>query len=385
LVQADGRSYFYQFPLDEEAAAQFGLKVAAKRGKVVDLNFRVLPMGFSYAPGIAQHTSRTILENVSTQAAEYKAAWVDNFLLGTRSRRRAEELVAELKEVCGVVNLELKEDIMVSQEMRVLGTIVNARTKTIRPDPESTKKMTEAWEDWHKRRTPRAFFIFAGRALWIVFAVAREPLSKFEDVLRLMAELATWVGEAQEKWDAKYPGYEEAVGWSIQEAVKRAVWRPRVKRGERKVGWSDASTRGIGMICEAQKGDDGWWVAEALSTPIFLNELLAAATLLRHAEKEGVSMDIQVDNQAACAALVKGHSSSGAGNLILRKLAAGGMRRSHTVTWVPSAMQRADALSRGWWEAPAGTAGTGGKKLRWASKSTESGQVETEEKGGGAT
>ena len=60
LFQRDGKSFFYQFELHESFANVLCSKVGDQRGLFKTFRWNVLPMGFSFAPGIAQHTSLAV-------------------------------------------------------------------------------------------------------------------------------------------------------------------------------------------------------------------------------------------------------------------------------------------------------------------------------------
>ena len=77
VADADGVSYFYQIPLDESVRDYFGCRLAGGRGLYRQMRFCSLPMGFSWAPCIAQRIANTLI-------ADHGVAWVDNFfVLGT--------------------------------------------------------------------------------------------------------------------------------------------------------------------------------------------------------------------------------------------------------------------------------------------------------------
>jgi hypothetical protein len=104
-------------------------------------------------------------------------------------------------------------------------------------------------------------------------------------------------------------------------------------------------------------------------TGIYARELLAGATALLNADRKGLSARLCIDNKAAERALVRGLSSSKAGNIILRKLYEANLVNIHEVMWVSTDIQRADNPSRGVMVAtPACNPQNPVSRLRWAPK-----------------
>jgi hypothetical protein len=95
IAQVDAKSYFYQFPLDAEAQKWFGCTVGSQRGALQHLRFTVLPMGYKFAPGIAQQTAMHLLRNLQWNGV--KLAWVDNFLFGGESEEHVRKGLTNLR------------------------------------------------------------------------------------------------------------------------------------------------------------------------------------------------------------------------------------------------------------------------------------------------
>ena len=77
FAQVDGRSYFYQFALEGGVQDIIGVRIGQARGPFTEETVQVLPMGLSYAPGIAQSTSNVLLRNVQSpvSSAESDVQW----------------------------------------------------------------------------------------------------------------------------------------------------------------------------------------------------------------------------------------------------------------------------------------------------------------------
>ena len=74
-AQCDGKSYFYQFELAPSVRNFFPMRLAELRGKIAEFRMIKMPMGWCYAPYIAQETSNFITREIGY-------AWVDNFIVG---------------------------------------------------------------------------------------------------------------------------------------------------------------------------------------------------------------------------------------------------------------------------------------------------------------
>jgi hypothetical protein len=74
--QADGVSYFYEIPLAPPLQKYFGSRVAGARGHIFNVVMNSLPMGWSWAPAVAQAISNALVKGCGL-------AWVDRGLLRT--------------------------------------------------------------------------------------------------------------------------------------------------------------------------------------------------------------------------------------------------------------------------------------------------------------
>eukprot|EP00760_Papus_ankaliazontas_P013792 PhM_4_TR15898/c2_g1_i2/m.71873 len=195
-VQLDAKSYFHQFSLTAAAQEVFGVAIGNVRGNFRKYHLTVMPMGFSYAPLIAQYTSTLLLQNTSGAASA--AAWIDNFVFwGTRAD--AEQKVDSFKRICEKVHLELKPDEARGSEMELLGTQVDLSAKRITVSMANQQKLWQAWEECKELATPRHIFRMFGRALWALYVVARQPLCLWESAIQEVASYAPDTTFAVEK------------------------------------------------------------------------------------------------------------------------------------------------------------------------------------------
>jgi hypothetical protein len=359
MAQVDARSFFYQFKLDKSAQRLFGCTMVATRGAQRHLRFAVLPMGFKYAPGIAQHTSMHILKNMKWSGV--KRAWVDNFLFGGESVEHVHEGLREFLGLCRFVGLDVKPA-EVGTSLTVLGARMDLSNKTVSPTEEAVQALKEAWAAL-PHPTPRKIFRFMGTALWQLVAIHRVPLCVIEPAIEVMRTVLP----DKHGWDA--PCQLSTEENQALKAVLGLTEKGRFSRAQRSdkvsLWWSDASEAHLGWVW----GQDAVAIARTPIRGIFARELLAGATALLNAERAHEVARLCIDNKAAERALIRGLSSSRAGNIILRRLYEANLVKQHEVTWVSTTIQRADNPSRGILTLPpAPILDDAGTKLRWAGK-----------------
>lgn len=354
-VQFDGKSYFYQFELRGGAERCFPVCVGAGRGKFDKYCLNVLPMGFKYAPRIAQLTSNNIVNNVRAATGCYGFAWVDNFVFGARSQEEIGAVVRSFQDVCKCVNLEYKIITEPGTTLDVLGTRIDLGTKEIRPNDSLRRSILDKAGKLGIRSSIRQAVSLTGSIMWAMYGPLRSSLALIPRTMSWVSDLGTRVMSGQ-GWDSILTPEDEgivatmkALASSVGNSVRYYV--PDTIPG-RSV-WTDASNVGGGIVADDDCITRGWEIAWSAAdvhlreSSIFIRELATACEAIHSlADKEGVT--IVTDNSAVHRALVKGHSSSLRANGILNRLVRG---RLHTqslwVAWCPSLAQRADGLSRG--------------------------------------
>jgi hypothetical protein len=351
VAQYDGKSYFYQIPLPANVRDYFQVKLGGARGKFVKYRLKVLPMGYAYAPAIAQAISNTILDQIRRDDGAVAYAWIDNFLFGASTKEGLEEIIRRFKAECKRLSVELKEECTEpAKKMDVLGATIDVEeggkiyvgSKLMRALEKEQVNLEKASEV-----TNRDVYRVLGKVLWALWAIARTPLANCERLLVIMREIAQHI-QAGAQWDAVTPvtSVEEMASVVKEMRIKRE-WKPglRGKVGQL-VGWTDASEEGLGYLL--QKPDSGTlgWMAKGPQASIFIRELWAAAKMIAAVSWYGGGT-VVVDNQAAIRALVTGHSSSAKGNAVLRRLAQILGPGAVEIAWTESRNQSADGLSRG--------------------------------------
>lgn len=370
FAQVDGRSYFYQFALEGGVQDIIGVRIGQARGPFTEETVQVLPMGLSYAPGIAQSTSNVLLRNVQSPVSS--AAWIDNFLFGGKEKSDVQEALEQFADICGKVNMELKEEGQVGCTMEALGLTFIGATEDedtkVRPGKDMQDALKDLFEKMTTTTTIRKWYHHIGTALWVLYAVLREPLCKWEKVITEMSHMAREGLKDKQRWNMSWTMHKEAyedlrrmTHMAIE--AEYTIWE-RGDTATGKVIWSDASTsHGQGWVLQTAEETR----ARSLRVKginIFVSELWAAAEAMLSAGDGGT---VLCDNKAAIRALIRGHSSSRAGNLLLRKVCEANARLDSSIAWVPTRLQMADGPSRGlteWdrypgpWMKP--------EKVRWA-------------------
>eukprot|EP00760_Papus_ankaliazontas_P009198 PhM_4_TR13978/c3_g2_i2/m.35992 len=340
MAQLDAKSYFYQFPLREGARDVFGVALGNRRGKFEKYRLTVMPMGFKHAPSIAQTVSNALLENCASGAE--RAAWLDNFLFwGTKEEVRS--TVASFKSLCSTARVELKPSEEEGTALQVLGMRVDTVTKTVTLAPKNKESLQNALHALKNTQTARTVFGVFGAALWALYAVARSPLCQHEAFIKIVARVAP---DSRDGWDT--PVCLRHDEWTVitmtVEAALASTWSPPRQPPQKSIAvWTDASSVSLAWVLEM--GQREMWASQDVTgEDIFLRELVATARGVHAAYRLGATAISLGDNTAAVQACRRGYSRSPKANVVLRRLTN---LCPAWFAWVPTTLQRADALTRG--------------------------------------
>lgn len=335
--QYDGRSYFYQFALDEAAQEFFGLRLGNIRGDFKKFKMTVMPMGYAYAPGIAQAVSNVILRNIRAAFPEVIAhCWIDNFLFGGNDENYLSRAIEYFKEICQIIELELKDDLVpITTSMEALGIILT--------DVGSITLKESAKEDLtHPKAvsTIRDLFGLIGKMVWANYAVKRTSLLQLGNLLQLASDMAAKASSSS--WDSPHGvPQEEWLRLTVASAqLATSEWVPR-QQAFKNLWWVDASQKGLGWV-EDHVGCTGVHHAPLNAIHINWKELIAIWVAIKHAK---APITIVTDSRTAYSAMSKGHTHSRAGNTLMRRIVAD-TKHPVQIAWVPSESQKADSVSR---------------------------------------
>eukprot|EP00760_Papus_ankaliazontas_P032695 PhM_4_TR5931/c0_g1_i7/m.65308 len=339
-------SFFYQIKLSKGVEKIMGIRCAGKHGDFSDLSLNVLPMGLSYAPGIAQTIANILVREAKSKLRDEEVhinAWVDNFVIGTKTKQQCERAISVFQHICHMFSVELKEPEGPAQKLEMLGVIIEHKDgeTIIRPN-EDTRKMQI------KTGTPRNIYITLGRAIWAHYAIQRSSLAKYKTIREIMGRIGEKTAGHIEEWDKEWnlttEEHREIVLFVTR--AREAKFVISEKRDvQQNFMWCDASTEfGQGWVF-ANK--NVCWKQRVRGTEdIALLEAWAAAEAALFLQQRGGGT-IFTDNTVVFWSFLKGHSSSRSVNAVLQVLASKHTERPKwNIIWVPSELQSADSLSR---------------------------------------
>ena len=96
---------FYQVPISDEVGSMFCANLAGTRGKFTSVAMTRLPMGWSYAPAIAQKISNTLLRTADGRILG--VAWIDNFIFAGKTEEEVAANYAEFLHRCDEANVKI--------------------------------------------------------------------------------------------------------------------------------------------------------------------------------------------------------------------------------------------------------------------------------------
>ena len=368
--EGDARHYFYQFPMSRGASSLFSLRFAAARGDFYDAHAVAMPMGWKYAPHIGQHTASFITANavheaITAHEPTVACSWVDNFFMGATTLSDAHSLRDSLRHIAATVNLLLDEGAWEKPATpfpELLGlkfdlSSADPQLHNVSLSTEFTDSLSSSVRLLQSSPTPRTLFAVLGALMWSSYTVLRLPLCQYSAMMDFMRSTARSILSNSQHlgWDSPIVVHPEVlvdIHCIAQQAITAkttlAILSTPTVKPTLQIS-TDASSSALGVII-----DDGaslWGMMKPHNLPnIFLAELLIAAEGLALSQQLWPTRmsSISVDNTAARYVLLRGHSSSAAGDLILRKLISMWTIRPTMTILVPSACQVADPASRRW-------------------------------------
>jgi len=357
LYQLDAKSYFYAFSMCEATSDIFGIRWGDRRGRFYTSRWNVMPQGFMLAPRIAQFTSLHIAKNtLQGDKDSILAPWIDNFLFGAADRHQMDILISKFQNICEAINLDIKPpETPPGVTMDALGLHFDVSSPDIDDhyvelQSKFKENMAENEALISSRMTPRQYFQVFGSCMWANYAVARQPLCRWSTALATIRSMAISLHRdgRRESWDEAVDvdpiAVRELFDMSRLLCNCRRTFRSLKNVSSDTDVFTDASQWAWGYLTTAPHlaGEHRTHSIQ----DIFVAELLAACDAWYTLASK--VPNLHVDNTAAVGALLKGHSSTGRGNLILSRLYQFlPLDARAWVTTVPTACQRADLLSRG--------------------------------------
>ena len=119
MTQTDAKSYFYQFEMHPSIRPFFGAHLGRARGTYSSVQFTSMPMGWSWAPAIAQRVSNRLVRGLGL-------AWVDNFFIYANTKEDLERRCSEFRSRAISTRLALDDMTLApTQKAHVLGMEIN--------------------------------------------------------------------------------------------------------------------------------------------------------------------------------------------------------------------------------------------------------------------
>jgi hypothetical protein len=342
MAQVDARSYFYQFPLGKYAKRRFLSALKTKKNEGSRVQWQVMPMGFSWAPIIAQTTSTALLETVLSGRPEVAGmCWVDNFVIWGNSAESVNGALRALLELFRQVNLETKDPEWASQRQQVLGVEIDLASHQAYFTAEDRERVIARIKK--SACTPRSLLRALGTLIWANETISPRPLCHLGEVWSVLSKgMREW--QQSKQWDVVDARLRPYISLLQEEIVEEYASVMEVEEcdypKQNVVVFSDASNVGLGWV----KGEN--WSRqrvpmELIGASIYIKELLA---LVQGAE---VDARLITDNRAVMMAILKGHSSSPGGNLLLSRMVGKWEQGKGTyIAWIPSENNLADGPSR---------------------------------------
>jgi len=347
LGAVDFASFYYQFELPVEIRDYFAF--LDENGNVFRLTR--LPMGVSFAVGIAHFVSSCVAEAAASEQVSH-LVYIDNIIFGGSTTAVAAAL-ARLRELCRRIGLTIGDDSGVTKCTNFIGFEIDTNDFTIRNAASTTAKfaVVDPWGLATKRDLLRWFGSLFGLCRLCPGMLA-DQFFALKQYRRVAASVQK--GDSLDSAACLWPSLRA----SLQQLILALGDRPKIPVfavAQGTTSWiaSDASNVGFGFsVVEASgrvwHGGSPWNVEEAalhINCKELLSLFLSAHIVDLRARPHVVWF---VDNTTTAAAVRNGYSASEGINDVLRWI-----HRDFPcfpsrvrVRWVPSAFNPADGPSR---------------------------------------
>jgi len=311
----DAKSYFYQFALHQYIARFFGFRLNRGRGAPRELCFIRMPMGWKFAPAIAQRTSRFILRLLQDRLPHltfFSDVWIDNFIFACK-RADVAEILRTFENLAASFNLNLHppeyHGVFLGLEKRGSEVFISS-------------KMAQKWKDLiEKLPTEHSARTRAGALGFAFFISYLTHTGDCGDLSGAARSLSAQVHKAG--WDVNLKGNQE-LHVLLQSAFSRMIDKPiRVLTFDEDSAayiFSDASLQGWAFSISSAGSQEiqllQYGVFTDLDERIFIKELRAALTALLTAATidPAGNFYMAVDNTAVFYAMKSQRSSNDTAN-----------------------------------------------------------------------
>ncbi|TSC57184.1 MAG: hypothetical protein Greene041662_1035, partial [Candidatus Peregrinibacteria bacterium Greene0416_62] len=244
----DAKCYFYQIKIPRWLRRYFGIILAKKRGGFTKFRMCCLPMGWSWAPALAQRISNVIIKGLGE-------AYVDNFVIGASDIQKFSDCRAEFLRRIHAANLVCDDETLTASPcIEVLGLAIDLTKQTFKMASTTTLGAVP------ETLPIRALYHRLGTLIYFSFAT-RRPLCKKPHSLQALRNAALSI-ENMDDWD-------RVVTLTPTQREEMELWRAEYERNE-EVHWEDEI---VETSCEAWSDSSDNWGAYL----IFKRELLLSS------------------------------------------------------------------------------------------------------------
>ena len=349
----DMKGWFHQMPLCDKTASFFCF-----RREGTWYRWLRLPMGWSYAPYVAQKGSEALVGKLLDVGA---AVYLDDIIIFGNTHAETLARVALLRGRTEFANAEInveKSTLTPQQYVTYIGVQWCLVDNTFRFP-----------EEWRRGKLRRVRVFNAGRThslqeVWQVLGVffrvthvMARPLCYFPAVLACMSTWARQIALGERSWTSTVDTPDELhvqIHEATNAALSTSAWfsLPVRPKRFRTVVWTDASTTGWGVIWQKwgeAYASEAWgtWRGVHDHTAIFALEAAAAAKgiAMAQGDDEGGVL-LMVDNMGLAHCARKGHSRTRVGNFFLQQMYDVVNPFSLETRWIATDVMPADELSR---------------------------------------
>ena len=345
----DAVSFFYQIPICSSLSSFFGVRLGSARGEFLQLRMAALPMGVVFAPSLAQEISRILCDIVRNRLPNRTTllfSWIDNFVCFAESSAEAYSALHTLQQLAAELHLECKPPVGPAQQADILGTHFDLLNHSVSLPTKMKDVLANIVQELGTKHTftPRHVLHMFGTVFWCNFLVGRIALCTYHHLLEFLRTICR-----AQLWDQPtqlLPHVADALSKLTSSLINAKLDMssfPTTTLPDTVI-WSDASLTHLAAIFQHNNQDLSSFSIPTPPDPhhIFILELLAVAVAsdLWNCRNAIVA----VDNQPMFRALLRGHSSSEAADILLSFILP--RLSSCTFGWIQSKLQRADALTR---------------------------------------
>lgn len=342
-LQVDGSSYFYQFGISEEVGSMFCANLAAERGRFFPVAMTRMPMGWSFAPYIAQLTSNTLLR--AADGRILGVAWIDNFIFAGKTKEEVMANFLEFRNRCDLCNVRIdNREPSPDTVLSALGIHFDLKAKYVSLDPAWVAKRNFNLSSF---MSPRQLYEITGSCIWHDYA-KKLPLCHRDACIDVVRRIASLVHVSQ-AWDDPVEFSPEEL-LCIQDWVAAVLenvpvsWRPRAE--PQLDLWSDASDEEWAALLLQNgviaAGEQGTFGETLVRCHIFLKEAFAADKIL--SVSSGIPRTINIDNKPLVQCIQRGFSANRFVNALIKSWDL----HNITARWIPTDQQKADPFTRGY-------------------------------------